>query len=522
MGLIQTLLGTLTSTSFLPILIATLILTPVIYRLYLHPLAHLPGPLLYCFSSLPLYTICYLGIESRTLSYYHSKYGKVLRIAPNHVSISDGSAIHTIYVASGGFMKDARYHNFNLEGTATIFSSTDPAYRDARAKAVLPMFASGRVRGSGDEGGVMKQCIDEFILQFKAEKEMAWKAGPKGDANVDILDLSAKLSLDVVTGYLFNRRFGGLNEHAEDLKKREQDSNKEKKSSKLSLNPFIFTVVAFGRFSLFPNWLFKLCYRTSIRLNADEKLFASLVKIGTFVNGVVDDVKPKDDTYPSRLLAVGISKEETIKQCKAVMFAGTDSTSVKLATIIFHIIQNPNVLQRLKQEITELGQDPATDPQTFPYMRAVIREGLRLGVANSTRLTRVVPPSGFEVNGYYIPAGVVIGISPWMVHHNPELFPEPFKFRPERWMEDKKGTNGEVDLETDKRRKEMERDLIPFGTGSRACIARNLATHQLFMTVRALVESDVLVGAKTVKKRIEIIEWFNAEIKGHELEIQWT
>lgn len=374
------------------------------------------------------------------------------------------------------------------------------------------MFASGRVRRAGEKEGVMRNCVEQYVRQFQMEKDLAKKSGA---VKVDILDLSAKLSVDVVTKYLFGRSFGGLDEHAENLRVRSEDWEEGKKTagSKLSLNPFIFTVVAFGRFSLFPNWLFKLCYRASIRLSADEKVFASLGKLGRFVKEVVDDANPgKYDTYQARLLAAGISEDETIKQCKAVMFAGTDSTSVKLATIIFHIVQNPPVLEKLKAEVQEAGIDREIDPQSLPYLRAVIKEGLRLGVANPARLTRVVPNPGFEVSEYYIPPGTIVGIAPWMVHHNPSLFPEPFKFRPERWLEEHKDPS---------RRAEMERDLIPFGTGSRACLARNLALQQLHVSVRALVESGVLEGARTCKERIEIVEWFNAEIRGHELEIQW-
>lgn len=72
----------------------------------------------------------------------------------------------------------------------------------------------------------------------------------------------------------------------------------------------------------------------------------------------------------------------------------------------------------------------------------------------------------------------------------------------------------------DKRR--CDQAFIPFGLGARVCIGRNLAMYQLLMATQAAVESGVLLGAKTCKEKIEIYEWFNAEIKGHELEIMWN
>jgi cytochrome P450 len=67
----------------------------------------------------------------------------------------------------------------------------------------------------------------------------------------------------------------------------------------------------------------------------------------------------------------------------------------------------------------------------------------------------------------------------------------------------------------------MGMSLFAFGAGTRACIGKNLAQQQIQETVLALVDSEVLEGARTCQERIEIIEWFNAEIKGHKLEIEW-
>lgn len=67
----------------------------------------------------------------------------------------------------------------------------------------------------------------------------------------------------------------------------------------------------------------------------------------------------------------------------------------------------------------------------------------------------------------------------------------------------------------------MERSLLMFGAGSRSCIGKNLAQQQILESVKALVKSNVLEGAKTCQGKIELVEWFNAEIKDHRLDIQW-
>lgn len=133
-------------------------------------------------------------------------------------------------------------------------------------------------------------------------------------------------------------------------------------------------------------------------------------------------------------------------------------------------------------------------------------------MANPTRFPRIVPPQGFDFeacNGqrYYMPPGTQVGMQPYTLHFNPDVFSDPFAFKPERWL--------------DNPTPEMQRDAIPFGLGSRQCIARNLATLELFLALRAIARENVLDGAHAVGEKIELMEWFNSKIKGEKIELTW-
>lgn len=135
-------------------------------------------------------------------------------------------------------------------------------------------------------------------------------------------------------------------------------------------------------------------------------------------------------------------------------------------------------------------------------------------MANPSRFPRLVPPTGHiftcaeTQRAYALPAGTLVGLQPYTLHHNPAVFPDPFAFKPERWL-DGAATS------------EMQRDSIPFGLGARMCIARNLAMQELFLATRALVSEDVFRGAKAVGERIEIVQWFNSKVVGEKIEVQW-
>lgn len=487
-----------------------LLAAPVVYRLRFHPLAHVPGPPLAAISSLFLYAICYLGIEGSVIRRYHEKYKtKVLRVGPNAISVADSNAVRDIYVAGGGFLKDARYQNFNLGPVVSIFSSIDTAYRDVRAKAVAPLFSPARLREESSAQGSIGRHVADFLSQLCAFRQAGIKT--------DILDLCAKLSIDVVSDYMLGQPFGGLTEQAH-LGLAEQQTP----DAKLSANEFIHAIVGFARFSLLPNTLFKLVYSVSQKISHSDKVDKSFGRIQDFMGQVMKDTKQGKTTehYQDRLLAAGISFPETTVQCEAILFAGGDSTAVMLATTLFHLTQNKEARARLLHDIRAAAPPPPTAGgdnsrrPDIPFLRACVKEGLRLGMANPTRLTRVVPPGAdLTVDGIPIPAGAVVGCAAYVLHHDPAVFPDPFAFRPERWVDDERSCG--------LYRPHMERSLIAFGAGLRACLGKNLAMQQLLETVAAVVDSEVLEGARTSEERIEVVQWFNGDIKGHQIDIEW-
>ncbi|KAE9964607.1 hypothetical protein BLS_002862 [Venturia inaequalis] len=454
----------------------------IVYRLYFHPLAHIPGPFLARFTSLWLYRLSYSGTEATTIDGLHKKYGPVVRIAPNDVDISDGAALNPIYVKSGGMLKESCYRNFDIDEFPTIFSVIDPAHRVIRSKAVVAMFAPRAIQ---DAKPIIYECAERMVTRLEKEKREAH------GKPVDILNAYRSLALDAVSAYLFGKSYNGLEEQ------------------KLSASEFVDTFVAVGRFFYLPNWVFKIVEFWAGRLAEDSpQVWKSISSVDMFASKLVDETKVDEhepgNSYQARLLNVGISRSETIAQCKDLMFAGTDSTGMNLSTIAWRLAKHPDKLAKLRKEIMD---NPDADAQSLPYLSGVVKEGLRMSMANPTQLRRVVSSTGLQVPGLpFIPAGTSVGLSPYTLHFNPEVFPNPHEFQPERWAEP-----------TEK----MLRDSIPFGLGSRQCIARTLATAELYWGTQEVVRRNLLEGARPVEKEVEILEWFNSKVKGGKIELVW-
>lgn len=129
-------------------------------------------------------------------------------------------------------------------------------------------------------------------------------------------------------------------------------------------------------------------------------------------------------------------------------------------------------------------------------------------MANPTRLPHIVPVGGWSFKGTFFPTGTVVGCSAHELHFNATAFPNAPDFQPERWLKEN------VDEEANKY-------WFAFGAGSRACIARNLATMELLMATEKLAESGVLTGAKVCQEEVEIFEWFNSSVKGERIDLIW-
>ncbi|OLN86858.1 Pisatin demethylase 15 [Colletotrichum chlorophyti] len=476
------------------------VLSRITYNIFFHPLRKVPGPWKATASPLWLWYHSYVGKETSAVEALHLAYGPVVRIAPNDVDISDGAALAPIYSEKGGFRKAPNYKNFDIEGHPTIFSALDPAHRAIRAKAVVGMFSPASIRKDGDR--VLKSCVEDLMSQIKEE---AATGRP-----VNMLNMGRCLALDAVTAYLMGRTYGGISEL--------ETCRANEGASRLSASDFVDTFVAVGRFFLLPNRVFHFLEWFLPRIYPDAKVDESMDLVTRFCQQVVAEADvEKDQTYQARLLRAGISEHETAMQCMDLMFAGTDSTGMNFGTICWHLAKSPAIYEKLKEELAAPGAAQG-DPQALPYLRAVVREGLRMSMANPTRLPRVVPPTGFkfetavpsgEKKTFELPGGTWVGCAPFSLHFNNDVFPDSRSFKPDRWLDPTE---------------RMLRDNIPFGIGPRQCIARNLATSELFWAVRGLVLSGVLDGARPTgraEKGIVIDEWFNSKVPGHAIDLIW-
>jgi cytochrome P450 family 135 len=151
-----------------------------------------------------------------------------------------------------------------------------------------------------------------------------------------------------------------------------------------------------------------------------------------------------------------------------MIMAGFETTTAGLSWAFERILRTPRVLERLRDEL-ESGESA--------YLDAVIKEVLRSRPAVPIVARKVREP--VELGGYEMPAGTVLMASVYLVHTDPEIYPDPDEFRPERFLD------GRPD----------PRAWIPFGGGVRRCLGASLAQLEMKIVLRTVLSEFEMKAA---------------------------
>jgi cytochrome P450 len=172
----------------------------------------------------------------------------------------------------------------------------------------------------------------------------------------------------------------------------------------------------------------------------------------------------------------GMSDSELRDQLITLLLAGHETTATALAWTVDLLTRHPAALARLTEEVDADSEDT--------WLRAVIWESLRL--------RPVVPLAGrrlnseLQVNGLSLPAGTDVTPAIWLTHTRADLYPEPYAFRPERFLDKPPTTYG----------------WVPFGGGVRRCLGAAFAEMEMRVVLRAMIRARTLRAAGERPERI--------------------
>ncbi|EJF55407.1 cytochrome P450 [Dichomitus squalens LYAD-421 SS1] len=189
----------------------------------------------------------------------------------------------------------------------------------------------------------------------------------------------------------------------------------------------------------------------------------------------------------SRLTAESVAEEEAVAlDIAATVYSGetTQLISLTFSTLCgFFLAMSlyPNVQRKAQAELDAVvgpGRLPELeDLDQLPYVNAIIKEALRWHHPTPLAVPHTSTSDG-EYSGYFIPKGSAVIVNIWSILHNPEYYPRPDEFVPERFMKD-----GNLDAAV------RDPSTVAFGFGRRVCPGRHLADNMLFIYISSVLHT---------------------------------
>eukprot|EP00246_Nothoceros_aenigmaticus_P014460 TRINITY_DN5497_c0_g1_i1.p1 TRINITY_DN5497_c0_g1~~TRINITY_DN5497_c0_g1_i1.p1 ORF type:complete len:377 (-),score=45.28 TRINITY_DN5497_c0_g1_i1:431-1522(-) len=150
-----------------------------------------------------------------------------------------------------------------------------------------------------------------------------------------------------------------------------------------------------------------------------------------------------------------------------MLSAGTETSSTAMEWTMSEVLRHPEIYAKVRAELDAVvGKErlvTEADIPDLPYLRAVVKEGLRLH-AVAPLLIPHCSTEHTKVMGYDIPQSTMVFFNVWAAHRDPTVWEQPMEFRPDRFLH-----NSEIDV------KGLHYELLPFGSGRRVCPAMGLA-----------------------------------------------
>ncbi|KXH65636.1 hypothetical protein CSAL01_06716 [Colletotrichum salicis] len=448
-------------------------------RLYFSPISHVPGPRLAALTQLYefYYDIVLGGQYTFKIIELHRQYGPVVRISPWEVHVGDPEFFSELYTGPGRVREKWGFYTQQFGSPESALATVNHDHHKLRRAALNPFFSTQTVRKLQP---VIEERVDALL-------DRLLELSQRSKEPLDVMYPFSAFTNDVINEYSFAR----------------SDHLIEDETFGKVVTDNLLMGTHLGPMIKHMNWALTL-------VNALPESFSGrfipgwggFLKMKNDIKDQIGEIKATQGTekwqldvsHPTIFHDMLSSKllppaEKTVSRLaqdgQILVQGGTLTTSWTLSLAVFHLLNRPSTLRRLRDELFAAIPDrdavvPLAELENLPYLRGVVKEALRLGFGTSSRLARVCPEETLvfhDKNGggggksVHLPPGTVIGMSTYKTQTDPRIYYDPFGFHPERWVED-----GE----------RLEKYLTVFCGGTRVCLGMALAQAELYLMLAKL------------------------------------
>ncbi|KAI1879528.1 hypothetical protein JX265_002482 [Neoarthrinium moseri] len=390
-----------------------------------------------------------------------------MRYGPNRLIFNSAAALRDIH--QNPKVTKSRLYLFSLnDGVPFIFNSLDRIVHLRKRKIIGPALSERSMRLFEP---TLAEQMDIFLKQL-----LAAHSSP-----INLTERCRRLAMDVVGHLAFGFPL--------DLQTKDEHyyvlsgfSIANFRINSYMNFPFLSKL---GLDHLFNRSPFRRKLRSVVQKMITTRLAQDRKETPDFYSIVMDNLETK---------SVNFQRSELFTESLFFISAGGDTVSTAMASLFFYLSRNKHCYNKLSNEIRttfKSGNEIRSGPQLARcgYLRACIDETLRMSPPIGGTLWREQSNQEdgepFVVDGHVIPRGTHVGVNIYSIHHNEKYFPEPFTFKPERWLNrDGKQVAPEAAVVVPS---DAQTAFTPFSVGARSCVGKPMA----------YLESSLLV-AKTL------------------------
>jgi cytochrome P450 len=385
-----------------------------------------------------------------SLEKMHAQYGDILRVGIKNypvVMIFDPDYNRQI-------LRDpSTFYTYNLDLVPVPFPR-DSSIR--RATTGMPLMNGPR--HTDHRSALLPYFHKKFITRYHESsievtqrKIAGWQPGMNVNLRLEMEQLAMWLATEPVLGL-------------DPQKEGDTIGRQLEHTMKLVMNPFVL---------MFPYDIPGVPFHDLMR-NADEmervvrRLIARKKEAGLTGHDILSIMIQMHAENPERL-----SEDELIGHTTTMFRGGYNPSGMALYWTIFLLSQHPDKLKLVIDELEQLvkGDVPSEEEvASMPYLEGSVKEAMRLFPAGTW--TGRLAMQNFTLDSHSFSKGTWILMSPYITHRIPELFPEPFTFKPERWLSIHPSAY----------------EFMPFSAGPRYCIGTSLAMMQLKIALTMLLK----------------------------------
>ncbi|KAJ5124310.1 Cytochrome P450 [Penicillium bovifimosum] len=455
----------------------------IIYNLYLHPLASIPGPKANAATALPFFRSVLGGTLPMDARKLHDKYGDAVRIAPNEVTFIHPDAAKDILSIRPGKPqrpKDPRPLSIGANHIPSILRTDDQTHARYR-RSLAHGFSEGSLQR---QEAIVKGYVDLLVKRLRGIAE-------SDSATVDMTRWYNYTTFDIIGDLALGESFGCL------------------ENSRYHF--WVSVIFSHFRTAAWANVLRRVPFGVTLmkwiipkKVLEDKATQSQMTK--EKVNARVANGDNGRPDFLSNVLKQpvekGMTEDELVSNSYVLIIAGSETTATLLSGVTYYILTVPGVLDKLKAEIrgafSSEEQITWSAVNQLKYTLAVLNETLRMYPPLPYGFPRIVEGEGDWICGRWVPGGTSVGIPILAAHMSSKYFKNPESFIPERFI-------GDAEYESDDRNA-----LQAFSAGPRNCLGRNLAYAEMRLILARMVwnfDMELSDDSKEWRKQPSFVVW---------------